>query len=170
MGLKGKKSAEDGNLIDELAGMTSPDDDLGDVFGSDKPKEKLDTGPTLGLDLKTYPTHLLLGLRAEIDSVLPPMKLSAMNLEEELMIQFHTARALQTATLAESFTEANKKAQVVNSTASTLQALIKMQTDFHTAERFKRIETILIECLRGLPEDMTNQFFERYESELGAMK
>lgn len=170
MGLKRKGDGEKVSLIDELSSMGSDRDDVGDVFSEDKPKEKLDTGPALGLDLKAYPVHLLLGLRAEIDAVLPPMRLSEINLEEQLMIQFHTARALQTATLAESFTESNKKAQVVNTTASTLQALIKMQTDFHTAERFKKIETILIEALRGFPEDLTHKFFEQYERDLGAMK
>lgn len=165
-----RKSKPDVNLIDELANMTSDVDDPGDVFGAKAAEEKLDSGSTLGLDLKMYPVDVLLGLRAEIDSVLPVMKLSSMNLEEELMIQFHIAKSLQTATLAQSFTEANKKAQVVNTTASTLQALIKMQTDFHTAERFKKIEVKLIECLRGLPEEMTTKFFEQYERELGSMK
>jgi hypothetical protein len=124
----------------------------------------------LGLSLKQYPFDLLLSLRAEIDAALPPMKLSSINLEQELMIQYQTAKALQTQTLAQPMTEANKKAQVVNTTASTLQALIKMQADFHTAERFKKIEVLLIECLRAMPEEMTTKFFERYERELGAMR
>lgn len=123
----------------------------------------------LGVNLAAYPVSFLLGLRAEIDAVLPPMRLSEMNLEKELVLQYQTAKALQTDTLSKNLTEANKKAQVVNTTAATLQSLVKMQADFHTAERFKKIEVLLIETLRTLPAELVAKFFERYERELGAM-
>lgn len=120
----------------------------------------------LGLDLTAYPVELLLALRAELDEALPPMKLSMMNLEEELVRQFHTAKALQTETLADRLAEANKKAQVVNTTAATLQSLIKMQSDFYSSERFKKIEMLLIKTLREFDQPAVAHFFEVYERDL----
>lgn len=140
----------------------------GDTLPSSTPPDPQEsTAAKLALTLEDYPEDILLALRAEIDAALPPARLSAMNLEEELVLQFKTAKALQTITLGEATTEANKKAQVVNTTAATLQALVKMQADFYTAERFKRIELLLIETLRTLPQDAVADFFERYERELG---
>lgn len=155
-----RPSAED--LFDD--GETLPGDTRAPGgFAAASTAERL----AIPIPLKDYPEEILLALRAEIDAALPPARLSSMNLEEELVLQFKTAKALQTITLAESATEANKKAQVVNTTAATLQALVKMQADFYTAERFKRIELLLIETLRTLPQEAAADFFERYERELG---
>lgn len=105
----------------------------------------------------------LLELRAKIDAALPALALKDMNLEEELVIQFLTAKTLQT-TVVSSDEEANKKAQTVNTCASALQALIKMQTEFHTAERLKAIEARLIKALDKVPKKYLEEFFEWYES------
>lgn len=147
--------------------MANPFDDLfsGQEVGGDALRDDRATAK-LGLDLTAYPVELLLALRAEIDEALPPMRLVSMNLEEELVRQFHTARALQTETLADRGAEANKKAQVVNTTASTLQSLIKMQSDFYAAERFKKIELLLIDTLRKFSQEDVARFFEIYERDL----
>lgn len=108
----------------------------------------------------------LLTLRAMIDARLPARALKDMNLEEELVVQYMTAKALQTSVLNGN-EEANKKAQTLNACATALQQLIKMQAEYHTAERLKNIETKLIRALERLPREPLVEFFAWYESELG---
>jgi predicted nucleic acid-binding protein len=117
------------------------------------------TNPLNGMEIKD-----LLDLRSRIDRALPALALKDMNLEEELVIQFLTAKELQTAVLS-SNEEANKKAQTLNAVSAALQALIKMQTDFHTAERLKNIESKLIRALDKVPKHHLEEFFVWYESE-----
>lgn len=106
----------------------------------------------------------LLALRAEIDARLPATALADLDLEKELVMQFNTVKALQAGILSDKHVQANQKAQVANSTASTLSQLTRMQTDYYTAERLKAIETALIRMLRTWPEDLTAKFFEEYEA------
>lgn len=106
----------------------------------------------------------LLILRSTIDNRLPATALKDMNLEGELVIQYQVAKALQTATLS-SHEEANKKAQTVNTCAAALQQLVKMQSELHNAERFKAIESRLIQSLEKVPENYLHDFFEFYENE-----
>ena len=65
--------------------------------------------------LSTLDLGELLALRSQIDARLPMTQLSEMNLEEELVRQYLTVQAVQTACLADSETPANQKAQVANS-------------------------------------------------------
>ena len=104
----------------------------------------------------------LLELRAKIDAHLPATSLKDMNLEEELVIQFQTAKALQTSVINGN-EEANKKSQTLNACAAALQNLIKMQAEYHTAERLKNIETRLIKALDKVPREYLVDFFEWYE-------
>jgi len=105
----------------------------------------------------------LLLLRARIDDLLPATKLADIDLERELMLQLRTAQALQNRTLLTDDIPANQKAQVLNAVAASIQALIKMQAEYYTPERLKRIETHLISLLNSWPEDQTRPFFEAYE-------
>lgn len=105
----------------------------------------------------------LLELRARIDARLPATSLNQMNLEEELVIQYQTAKALQTSVL-NGGEEANKKAQTVNTCAAALQALVKMQAEYHTAERLKIIESRLIRALDRVPREYLEDFFAWYEN------
>lgn len=105
----------------------------------------------------------LLMLRAEIDKYLNATKLSDMNLTEELVIQFQTAKAVQMEVLG-SMEEANKKAQMMNTCTAVLQNLVKMQTELHTAERLKEIESRLIKALEKVPSEYLEDFFEWYEN------
>jgi hypothetical protein len=105
----------------------------------------------------------LLALRARIDERLPTMTLQSMNLESELVLQYHTVKALQTDTLEDKYIEPNKKASVVNACASALSLIVKMQTDLYNAERFKAIETIMIRALKTLPKEAVDTFLNEYE-------
>ena len=104
----------------------------------------------------------LLALRDEIDEHLPAKRLEDVNLAEELVLQFQKIKVLQTKTL-DSNTSAQQKAAVANACASSLQQLVRMQTELHTAERLKAIEQALIHVMRDQPEALQLAFFERYE-------
>lgn len=120
----------------------------------------------LGLiSLDNLDTGELLALRAEIDIRLPSTSLQQMDLEKELVLQYHRVQALQERVLTDLGTPANQLAQVSNAVASTLQQLVTMQTKFHTSERFKEIESRLIRALDKVPEEYLVEFFEWYESQ-----
>jgi len=106
----------------------------------------------------------LLALRAEIDELLPAVALSDLDLEQELVLQYRTVKAMQATILVDEGVQANQKAQVAGQCASTLAQLTKMQTDFYTAERLKAVETSLIRMLKSWPTDLTLKFFEEYEA------
>lgn len=113
------------------------------------------------VDISLYDDMELLVLRHRIDAMLPPMRMSEMNLEEEVVRQFMTVKALQGTTLSGN-DEANKKASVVNACAAALQTLAKLQIELHSAERFKTIENLLIKHLKAWPEDLARAFLEDY--------
>jgi hypothetical protein len=137
----------------------------------------LDKMPSLSLDplpetskranrgnpLEGYDLDGLLRLRQEIDGMLPARALKDLNLEEELVVQFLAVKSLQTSVLTDEMTPANQKAQVAGQVASTLQQLVKMQTDLRKDEQLKRMETALMSALGLLPLEARELFFEEYE-------
>lgn len=119
------------------------------------------------LDLNNYTEEEeLLELRNAITNMLPASHLKDLDLEQELVLQFRRAQHLQDRVLRQLDIPPNQQAQVLNSVASTLQQLVKMQSDFYTYERLKKIEGILVNLLNQWPEDQTEEFFRRYEAEL----
>lgn len=118
--------------------------------------------------LDRYSPEELLALRERIDEKLPHRTLNNVNLEKELVIQLGHAQKLQKDTLDDDQTPANQKAQVLNSVASTLQMLGKLQIELYDAERLKRLEQILVEAIKNLPKESQEQFLEAYERELVA--
>jgi hypothetical protein len=117
--------------------------------------------PPNEVDISLYNMTELLALRNRIDSMLPPMQMSKLNLEEEVVRQFMTVKALQGAVLS-SNEESNKKASVVNACASALQTLAKMQVELHDAERFKKIEAMMVKYIKLLPMDIATKFLNDY--------
>lgn len=116
-------------------------------------------------DIRDWNIEELLNLRAEIDKLLPSTKLKDMDLEKELILQYHRVLALQTRVLEDTNTPANQMAQVSNAVAGTLQNLVSMQSKFHTSERFKELESRLIKTLNKLPQEHVDEFFKWYEQE-----
>lgn len=112
---------------------------------------------------KSVPTEVLIQWMNEIREVLPPTKLSEMNLEEEMLLQFHTIQTLQSGILNDDSIPVNQRAQVANSVAATLNKLVDLQLAVYSSERFKSIETILIRALLKLPEKTAKQFIDDYE-------
>jgi hypothetical protein len=120
--------------------------------------------PLHGLpDLSYKSIEELLDLRRAIDKALPSTSLQQMNLEEELVLQYHRAMELQAKTLSSEDIPANQQAQVTNSVASILQQLVKMQSEFHTAERFKAVENLMLKYIKKLPIEVAESFLDEYE-------
>jgi len=105
----------------------------------------------------------LVQFRDEITRTLPPLSLKEMNLEEEMLLQFHSLRALQNQVLDDDDLPLNQRAQVANACASTLAQLLSLQEKVYTQERFKRIENLLIRNLTKLPEEQAAAFLDDYE-------
>jgi uncharacterized protein (UPF0147 family) len=112
--------------------------------------------------LATLTESELRQLRSEIEAMLPQDNLSNLNLETELVRQYRKVLELQDDVLTDDTVPANQRAQVAGQVASTLQHLIKMQTEFHTAERFKALENLMIKHMRRLPKDVAEAFLDEY--------
>lgn len=133
---------------------------------SDAIKAKIDGGDAL-LDrslLGNMGQADLRKLRGEIDRLLPERALSEIDTAKELVEQYMKVKELQDSVLYDDDVPANQRAQCAGQVASTLQQLVKMQTDFYTAERFRAIENLLIKYLRKMPLDVAAQFVAEYES------
>lgn len=114
-------------------------------------------------DLTKLDESELLALRARIDQILPVKNLADTNLEQELMMQLRAAQALQGKVLEDDHIPANQKAQVMNAISNTIQNLVKMQLDYYTPERLKKIENALVRTLNSWELSDTEEFFKRYE-------
>jgi hypothetical protein len=113
------------------------------------------------IDLSLYNVTELLALRGRIESMLPPLTMGGINLEQELAVQFQTVKALQSDTLSGN-EDSTKKASMINACASSLQHIIKMQNELHNSERFKALETLLIRYMKRLPKEVVDQFLDDY--------
>jgi len=105
----------------------------------------------------------LVQFRDEITRALPPLSIKEMNLEEEMLLQFHSLRALQNQVLDVDELPLNQRAQVANACAGSLAQLLSLQEKVYTQERFKRIENLLIRNLSRLPEEQAGAFLNDYE-------
>ena len=118
----------------------------------------LDLNPVDGLSVAE-----LRALRREIEQRLPKDDIGELDLEQELVGQYREVKALMSVVIDDMDTPANQKAQVANSVVSTLAQLVKMQEDLRRDERLKRIESVLLEVIKTLPEETKAAFFEEYE-------
>lgn len=105
----------------------------------------------------------LFELRARIDAALPPISLTDINLESEILQQYRQSRALFTRIQSDTAVPANQKAQLANSCSAILKQLLDMQAALYTAERLKAIEQALIKVMREMPRPEQEKFFENYE-------
>lgn len=119
---------------------------------------------------KSLPVDLLIKYRDEITRVLPPLTLKETNLEEELLLQYHSLRALQNDVLNDEEIALNQRAQVANTVSNALLSLGKLQSEVYTQERFKAIESLMIRHLSRLPEDTAEAFLKDYEVVLSNLK
>ena len=97
----------------------------------------------------------------------PLKNLNELDTAEELMIQYQRAETLAANTLNDADVPPNQRAQVLAAVTSVLGQIIKLQTDLHNSQQFKRIEMILIDTLKAFPE-MQAAFMEAYRANLDA--
>lgn len=122
------------------------------------PAEDIPSGDPLdGLDVMG-----LIALRAQIDARLPPLSISDTNLEEELVLQYHAAKALVAAAARDVGVPTNQKAQVQNSCAAILKTLADVKTAVYNSERVQAIQQALEKAFQGETEEVKKRFFERY--------
>lgn len=114
--------------------------------------------------LKTLPAAEVDNLWQAMNELRPTKRLADVNLEHELLAQYETVKRLQYEVLEDDAIPANQRAQVANTVAATLQQLVKMQTDFYNAERFKAIETLMIKALKNMPPEVAARFLQDYET------
>lgn len=121
------------------------------------------------LDLDRLSLAELYALRDEIDVKLPPTNLRDLNMEQELVMQYHRTKALQEETNQADDVPTNQRAQVANTVANTLQRVVDMQGKVYNAEQFRKMEAALARALRTLPIEAQNVFFEAYEKTIEEM-
>lgn len=92
--------------------------------------------------------------------------LQDVNLAHELVRQYKLANALYEDAKLDLEATPQQKAAVLNTIRSILQQIITMQTALYNAERMKRLESILLNTLKTLPEAARLQFMSDYEREL----
>lgn len=109
------------------------------------------------------PEEEFMKLAAAVDKRRPTRSMADLDLEHELIAQYDLVRTLQSDVITDDDVPVNQRAQVANAVASTLQQIVKMQSDFYTAERFKAIEALVIKAIRTLPKEVAEQFLEEYE-------
>ena len=102
-------------------------------------------------------------LRGRIDALLPQDNLSDMDMAVELVTQLNKVKKLQDDVLDDDETPANQRAQVAGQVASVMQQLIKLQGEFYTPDRFRKIENMMILYMKKLPLADARAFIDEYE-------
>ncbi len=124
-----------------------------------------DKPPTVSSELRLLLEQLseqeLIDLRHELDSRLM-LDLGALNLAEELAIQFRQGKNLLNEVQGDKDVPANQKAQILNSVRAMLSEIIKQQTDVYSMERLKKYEVAFVKCVKLLTLESREAFFDLY--------
>ena len=128
--------------------------------------QKSASASTLEREIASMSVVDLLQIRALVDAKLPMKHLKDIDLSSELVIQVLALQQAQQKALADENTPTNQLSQAMSALTSALSTLVKLQADTYTSERLKKIETILIETLSELPQDLQLKFIEAYEAAL----
>lgn len=100
-------------------------------------------------------------LRSDVDQLLPRGGLDGLNLEDELVAQYHKTKDLMDELGEE--TPANQRAQVCNAVVTALGQLVKLQEDLKRQVKLALMESVLIDAIKTLPETAKGEFFSEYE-------
>lgn len=117
-------------------------------------------------DFSTLGVDELLAIRHEIDQRLPALTLAEVDLEGELLLQYHSAKALLARVMDNPGVPANQKAQVLNTCTSVLEQITRTQTALYNAERIKAMEMALEKTFAGTAQALRQDFFDRYSESL----
>lgn len=105
----------------------------------------------------------MLSLRDMLNDRLPNENVGELSLEAELVEQYRKTKRLYNEIHNDKEVQANQKAQVANSVRATLEQMVRMQEDLRKGEVLKLMETVLIDAIKTLPQDVKDRFFEEYE-------
>jgi len=122
-------------------------------------------GDNNNLDLSGYSVESLEAIQRKLAEVLPSKTLLDVNLEHELLNLLRTGQQLMTTVLSDVDVPANQKAQVINSLASTIDQLVKLQNSVHDSERVKRLEYVFTKTLKSLPTEAAETALQAYQRE-----
>jgi|JI10StandDraft_1071094.scaffolds.fasta_scaffold14846_8 hypothetical protein len=92
--------------------------------------------------------------------------LDQIDIANSLLIQYQSAIMLRRHALGDREAPFNQRAQVLNAVNGILAQLVKLRTDLYNSERIRRLEGILLSCIKHLPEDARREFMEVYQREL----
>lgn len=136
------------------------------TFDNDEGRQKK---PKTVINWSIYTIDELIRFRDEIDQKLPPKELKDMDLEHEMLLQFHTLRALQAQALSDDEFPLNQRVALANSVSASLAKMTESQNALYSSERFKKIENLLIRHLNKLPEETAAAFIREYEALLRSL-
>jgi hypothetical protein len=122
--------------------------------------------PRLGFNWGAMDKVTLIKCYDEIRKHLPATSLKQMNLEEEIMLQLHNVRALQTDVQDDDLIPLNQRVAAMKSVTDSLNRLAELQDKIYSSERFKSVENMMIRALMLLPEETARHFLDQYESSL----
>ena len=105
-------------------------------------------------------------LQEDLLERMPHKTLLDVNLEHELLGLMRNGQKLLEDVLHDPDVPANQRAQVLNSLASTLDQLSKLQNNIYDSERIKRLEQVFTKTLKSLPVEAAELALDAYQREL----
>ena len=105
----------------------------------------------------------LLKLREQIDAKLGVTNLEDIDVSKELVLQFAKLKVLQTMAMSDNEANFSHRSAAATTVSRMLQDIVKCRTALNNAEISKRMDAMVIECMRQAPEDAKAAFFERLE-------
>lgn len=116
-----------------------------------------------GINIALLTDGELLELKTEIDKMLGANSLKDLDMEQELLQQYNLTKKFLSTVIDDHEVPANQKAQVINSCTSILKELTATQTNLYNAERLKKLESAVIQCLKLVPKEAQELFMQAYE-------
>lgn len=117
-----------------------------------------------GFNWGSMPVTELVRQMDAIRQHLPPLSIKDISMEEEVLLQLHTLRQLQSELLDDDEIPLNQRVQLANSVSGALKTLGELQNTLFSSERYKKIENLLVQTLNKLPEDVASSFLDDYEA------
>ena len=121
--------------------------------------------PVDSVDISAYSISELIRLRDRINKSLPSGELEDLDLGQELVNVYLSAKEMLEEARDDDETPLSQKATTVNSITSALKALADIQKALYSSERQRKLENALSEALVKFPE-LQEQFFDVYEKAL----
>ena len=133
----------------------------------DRPKMTMAL-PADSINLAGFNLQDLLKLKSRIEERLPC--LNDLDLQQELVLQFASAKSMLADAQDDKKTPLNQKSQIINTASSLLKQLAEMQIKLYSAERNKALELCLIDILKEADPEDRDAFMEEYERRLSALE